>query len=625
MDRPRALVIPFGVPESKRGLGLGLASLVHAFARVEDGAVGLAQIRHHGADGGVTGMVEAFVTPEQWRAMPGADETPSQVSFILTGSFDPPSEGRGSFALLAFDPKTGAMRARAEAVLDADQTGRSIVETLGQLCARVGGELGALRGLEPLGWDALESVLFAETWHIRARSGSAPGAETAALVHLARAVGEAKDAAFPAERLAAIAVETAHGSTDARAIEGALRTLTTAASDAPDQASLAAASAAVCMRLGRPAEAEGHAARAVTLDAKRALSHALLAGARRAGGDFDGAREAIEAARSVDAIDPHVQNEHAMLLAAAGDSDAACAEWTALLARFPMHLGAFASLAEMALSRRDAAAAQLLVDHALGHRGLPTEMLRRAVQLALAAETAGVARASRIAALCKQTLEREPNDGVATILLARAMHEMGDHASAFERLRALESAAAAHPISAEAARVRLQLENPLAAASVEATVRAAIDGDAKDLEAVAARARRLAVETESWVAHIAVAVAERRLGHLERAKQAAFGALALAPASAVSHLEMASVLLAAGDSAAATHARRAGELDPSSSRAFAVLAEALIAAGNREGARAAIDRALQISPADARAIALRERLAHAGHKGASWIDRLLGR
>src|SRR5438477_2931720 len=155
MDKPHALVIPFGVPERGKGLGLGLASLVHSFARIDDGDVALAQIRSHGSDGGVTGIVEAFVTAAQWRAMPGSEDTPPQVRIVLTGAFEPPREGRGAFSVVAFDAKTGEPRAKLDAVLDADGAGRSIVSTLESLCARVGGDASGLRGLESLSWDAL--------------------------------------------------------------------------------------------------------------------------------------------------------------------------------------------------------------------------------------------------------------------------------------------------------------------------------------------------------------------------------------------------------------------------------------------------------------------------------------
>ena len=41
---PRAVVIPFGVPDDGRGLGLGLAALVHSFAQIDGESVALAQL-----------------------------------------------------------------------------------------------------------------------------------------------------------------------------------------------------------------------------------------------------------------------------------------------------------------------------------------------------------------------------------------------------------------------------------------------------------------------------------------------------------------------------------------------------------------------------------------------------
>ncbi|MDB5214784.1 MAG: domain protein putative component of TonB system, partial [Myxococcaceae bacterium] len=44
MPSPRAVVIPFGVPDDGRGLGLGLAALVHSFAQIDGESVALAQL-----------------------------------------------------------------------------------------------------------------------------------------------------------------------------------------------------------------------------------------------------------------------------------------------------------------------------------------------------------------------------------------------------------------------------------------------------------------------------------------------------------------------------------------------------------------------------------------------------
>ena len=488
MDKPHALVIPFGVPERGKGLGLGLASLVHAFTRIDDGDVALAQIRSHGSDGGVTGIVEAFVTAAQWRAMPGSEDTPPQVRVVLTGAFEPPREGRGAFSVVAFDAKTGEPRAKLDAVLDADGAGRSIVSTLESLCARVGGDASGLRGLESLSWDALESVLMAETWRVRALSGTEPSGVVAALAHLGRAVSEARDATFPAERLATMAFEIARSAPDVRNVEAALRTVITATVDAPESAALEAAAGGLALRLGRLDEAIAHAERAIEHDAARALPFALLAEAKRVRGDLAGARRAIEAAAAIDDDDPYVRNERAMLAVVSGDAAGAQDEWQKLLSSNATHSAAFANLAALALERGEATLAQLVVDHALSIRsGAPIDMLRRAVQVALAVEVASVARGSRVASLCRAVIEREPKDAVASLLLVRALSEMGEREAALERLATLETSAKGTLVAAEALRVRLHVEEPLAATAIDAAMRAAQAEDGADFDAIATR------------------------------------------------------------------------------------------------------------------------------------------
>ncbi len=71
MPLPRAVVIPFGVPSEGRGLGLGLAALVHTFVHFEGAAWRSAQLPRSAAvaSGDTTPRfpVEAFVPPEVWR------------------------------------------------------------------------------------------------------------------------------------------------------------------------------------------------------------------------------------------------------------------------------------------------------------------------------------------------------------------------------------------------------------------------------------------------------------------------------------------------------------------------------------------------------------------------------
>ena len=103
MSGPRAVVIPFGVPEEGRGLGLGLAALLHGFAQIEGQTLALAQLhskkkqdsegagdatdasaRTRGHPQGTP--VEAFVPPNAWRDLAGAGNAPSDVHVVVTGA-----------------------------------------------------------------------------------------------------------------------------------------------------------------------------------------------------------------------------------------------------------------------------------------------------------------------------------------------------------------------------------------------------------------------------------------------------------------------------------------------------------------------------------------------------------
>ena len=86
MGDSRAVVLPFGVPEGSRGLGLGLAALLHDFFRVQATRMALVQViarpREHDAK---SHAVEALVPPQAWRDMPGVEDTPAHVQLVVTG------------------------------------------------------------------------------------------------------------------------------------------------------------------------------------------------------------------------------------------------------------------------------------------------------------------------------------------------------------------------------------------------------------------------------------------------------------------------------------------------------------------------------------------------------------
>src|SRR5215472_13541189 len=404
MANPHAVVIPFGVPLEGRGLGLGLAALVHTFAHVEGGGIAIAQLHGRRNDepvGAPPSPVEAFVPPSAWRDIAG--ETRAGVGVVLTGTFEPPGEGDGTIQLLAFDARDGKTRARVDARLDETQAGASLVGALEQLWSSLGGELGELKGLRELTWEPLESVLRAERCALHDPTRGGPHDRLAAMLHLGRAIGDAPRARYPVERLAALALETATGaSLDGKLASAACRALARAVDDAPTCVELVEALAALQLRLGQPRDAERRLNAAIAMRPKRHRLYALLSQALRAQGQFDGALAALQPATTEAAGDPEVCSERGMVLAARGDLVGAGAAWREALARDPIHPAAFGNLAGLALRLGDTATAQMLVDAALSAPGARLDVLRRAAQLAIATEADGIARASRVARLCQR-------------------------------------------------------------------------------------------------------------------------------------------------------------------------------------------------------------------------------
>jgi hypothetical protein len=216
LSSPRAVVIPFGVPAEGRGLGLGLAALLHTCLCLDGGEVAIAQLharRDDAPDGAPPAPVEAFLPPAAWRDLAGRGDTPSGVALVVTGAFEPPLDGHGTLQLLAFDARDGKERARIDAPLEGARAGASLVGAFEQMGARLGSEIGALGRVGDLEWEALESVLRAERCVLHDPLRGGPHDRLAAMLHLGRAIGDAPAARYPAERLASIALEAAMAST----------------------------------------------------------------------------------------------------------------------------------------------------------------------------------------------------------------------------------------------------------------------------------------------------------------------------------------------------------------------------------------------------------------------------
>jgi tetratricopeptide (TPR) repeat protein len=267
--------------------------------------------------------------------------------------------------------------------------------------------------------------------------------------------------------------------------------------------------------------------------------------------------------------------EKGVVLAARGDVAGATAAWRAALAVDPVQAAAFTGLAAVVLRARDVVAAQQLVDAALGAPVAHPEVLRRALQLALATEAEGIARASRVSRLCGRLLEMTPSDPWASLVLAKAQVVLGETAAARARLAAIEQGSPGTFVAAEAMAARFAVDEPAANAEVKSVLRAVETAAPRDLEDVAARARRLGTLHVSWLAWVAAGMAEKRARRWQAACAALTAAIEIAPGAAAAHVELAEALLATGDTAGATrHAERARSLEGESPRTTAILAKA---------------------------------------------------
>jgi Flp pilus assembly protein TadD len=626
MAGPRAVVIPFGVPAEGRGLGLGLAALVHGFTQIECQSVALAHLLAKKSDEPanlVGGPVEAFVPPQAWQELAGSGNAPPDVAVVLTGSLEPPSGGRGLIQLLAFDARDGSTRARVELHLDGPRAGETVVAALAEVWSRIGGELGLVRDIGDLGWEALESVLRGERCLLHDPARSGPHDRLAAMLHLGRAVGDAPEARFPAGRLAAVALESAMApASDTRLADAALRALTRAAEDAPAQIELLEATAALHVRIGNAAEAESRASSAISRAPGRTRLYAVLSEARRALGNLDGAMDAIDAGLVHSSHDAVLVTERGVVLAERGDFGGAERAWRDVLRREPLSPAAFANLASLAMNRKDAPLAQSLVDQVLAAPSAHPEVLRRAIHLSLATEADGVARAARVASLSSALVERAPVDAWACLMLARASLQMGDKARALDQLGRVQTLAPHSVFAAEAQRGCFALSDPHAAMEVDSILRAGYSASASDLEVLAARARRLATLHSVWSTWFTVGIVERRRERWRAAREAFERAVALAMGSTPAHAELVGACIALGDSAAAlSHAERVCALDGQTPRTLGVLATALMAAKRWDDAEAAISQALRLDPSDASNAALAARIREPPPPPEGFLDR----
>jgi tetratricopeptide (TPR) repeat protein len=623
----RAVVVPFGVPDESSGLGLGLASVLHAFAVVGGQNVALAQLfsaANEDAAGGTSGpraeakSVEALIPPHAWKDLAARGSAPNDVDLVLSGGFEPPRDGaRGQLDVIIFEAKTGIVRARQGGAVDEAHAGRDLSQVLSALFAEVGGGLGSMEELQELSWEPLESVLQAERCLAPRPNHNAAYDGLAAMAHLERAVGEAPGARYPAGRLAVVALETALGSlSDTKLADAALRSLSRAATDAPEQLDLVEATAALELRLGRVEQVEARLAPLAELKVLRPRVYTLLSEVYRATNRLRDAERVVRRGVSLCPPDPVLGSEHGIVLHAAGDTIEARAAWMDVLGHFPLFPTAFTHLADAVLEGGDTRSASRMVDDALNANRVHPEVLRKARSIIERCEAPGLPRASRTLKLTTALRDVLPQDPECALDHARALAQTGDKPAALRELGRAMQLAPGSAVAAEAQRGRFAITEPALSKRVDELVALAYRAEGQELEHVVALGQGLGTELPVWSASFALGVAERRLGHLDESKRALLRAAELGPGSAAVHMELSTLYLALKDPKhALEHAVRAQALDGDTGKTLAVLATAHLANGNAETARALIDRSLAMDGQNQSARALREKLSNESSRG----------
>jgi len=591
----RAIVVPFGTAEP--GLGLGFAALMHGFLRLDRSPVGFAQLRGEAKGNAPAPLIEALVEPTSWVAMAKrAPDRPVGIEHVITGSLGSPEaagdEDDATFTVRVFSEVDARVLVHATREFDEENAGRVLVSLLRDSLEPLGYVLGPVADLATLSWEALASVLRAEKAALLDATPHGPGDPVAAMMHLARAVSDSPENVYAARRLAAFAHAYAEAHRFAKPeAENVLRTLEGAVRDAPEQLELAEALALVHAHGGESARAETLAQGILERDPSRSMARLVRSMVARRQGRYDDAIAIVDEGLQRRADDPVLRTELGTAWAEAGQLVRAEREWMWVLERFRAHPAAFANCAGLAMHRNDPILAEKLVDQALTVEG-PAEVLRGAVDLAIAFEPEGTARNARLATLLQRLASIAPDDAWARLQLAKVRVQLGDLDDAIRQLRDIERSAPQTHHGAEARLARFRLEEPTAAMELESALRAAFGSVAGDLDGIAARGRRIAEAHDVWLADAVAAEALRRKGDRRAARTSLEAGLGRAPGAAL--LTMLGIVLALDEGSLPEALRRARELprllgdDAVVHGALALLAAA---EGDKDTALRACDRA----------------------------------
>ena len=530
--------VPFEVPGARApGLGVGLAGLIHSNLRAQGTAFVLARAfagaeSAEAADappGGSMGReLEGFVSPATWKAMSGRSSDLSQmrIDLLVTGRYEAPEEGSGQAELVAFEPATGRIAARAESLFSDDDAGAGLLRVVQDLATELGFDATELAPLDALGWEAFESTVRAEAALVGSPERTEDENQLAALVYYARALDDAPESAFLATRLAALA-EHLFGQQDKTLIASARRALASVQSDSIELACSVAIGEAAS---GEPERASELLRLVVARAPTEPRGYALLARLARERGDVEGAlAHLVTADERVNRDHPLLDNERGLVFLDAGRPEEAAAVLFTLLDVGLLARPGFLRLLALARSDGHAALAGRIVDRILADPTPSADALVQALELIACAEPPGLSRSQRVRALAMRALGHDQRRPELRVGIAHALLELDERALAQDELRTVLRQAPGSAPAALASELLLSIEEPDVTESIRAALRAAHQEDPSQLAQIAERARHFASKHDVWTAHLACAVAERRRERYDAARQAVLRGLASCP------------------------------------------------------------------------------------------------
>jgi tetratricopeptide (TPR) repeat protein len=588
-------VVPFGVSDDARGLGLGLAALLHHAIEFQGATLSLAQLfsrDDNAPEGSPPCPIEACIPPESWRDVHRNVGGGPELEFVVTGTLDAPTACGGAVSIHGFDPRDGTRFPAEESILEFDDAGTALVTLCERALGRHGFNTSALESLRGAPWEAIESLLRGERMLLRDAERGSDRDVVAALVYLRRALSEHPQSNYLRSRVAQVAFDLAtHDEAKPSEISAAERALDGALMDVPECTEFLETLAAIRLRSGKATEVDARLATAIANKMHSPRIFVLRAEALRHLSDAAAALEVLDAGLVHYANDVQLRTERGATLRELGRWEEAEALLEQVLVDHPRHPAPYVHLASIAERYARANKASALVDHALLVQQPSPLVLRAAINLALSAEPEGLARAARIGKLAEQLTRAAPSDPWPQLMLARAAAQQGDGERALRALARVRNLAPESAFEAEALRGEFAIHEPVFSEQVDKLVVDAQSAAPSELAGIVRTASDLTARFPVWTVWFAQALAEQRLGNLPAAKIACEYAIKHARGATPAWLELGAVLMGLGEHERAVEvAMHARTLEGDTPPALRLLVRALAASGKLDAALALADR-----------------------------------